>query len=307
MRSFTGRGGCALFLETILKIHGKTTVEKMMKRSRAKGPPVPLLNCTCEQRQEKRPTNGPRPTNKNILDTTPPGHSCMSIELLSLLLTGKVHSSLKGWSSSLGVGILSSANGEVGSFLKRPEKPVWILRGETCSSLLWLTNEKDTAFLDQAGRTLDFSHWNFWYGQTNKSTFRMTTRRSKWAPPPVLKQQVLPKRRTVMESIVERRKKRTQNVVSGDENEVACVNKEVTKEELERVKEHPEDRHFYPNQYCRWRYDLCGNGQWQPFHQLTKHEQLVVETKLAPRINHIIRTRWPDARLEHPSNHHPVV
>mmetsp|Transcript_2196 Transcript_2196/g.3452 ORF Transcript_2196/g.3452 Transcript_2196/m.3452 type:complete len:282 (-) Transcript_2196:937-1782(-) len=114
MRSFTGRGGCALLLETIVRIHGKGTVERMVRKSRRtkemaaaadddgkhattttnssnadKASPCSLIHCTCNERQNTvRPPRQAGTSAKNgpVLDTTPPGHDCLSVELLSLLI-----------------------------------------------------------------------------------------------------------------------------------------------------------------------------------------------------------------------------
>jgi hypothetical protein len=166
MRSFTAPGGIALFLETIVGIHGKGAVVTMLRKSRAalsksnaseedtagesqqQQPPF-LVCCTCEERQRKRLAN-PKLTQAarrklmNTKDPTPPGHECISTELISLLLTGKVHSTFRGWSTGpLGFGILSNKAGEVGQALSRPPKPVWVLKGPTCYSLLVLDHTRN--------------------------------------------------------------------------------------------------------------------------------------------------------------------
>lgn len=167
MRAFTAPGGVALLLETVVRIHGEGAVARMLRKSRAgdshsagkekdsnneaetdgkecSSNNLFLVCCSCEERQNKRlqdftltPAN--RRKLMNAADTTPPGHDCVSVELMSLLLTGKVHSTLSGWSTGpLGFGILSQTPGEVGEELSRPEKPVWILKGDTCYSVLVL-------------------------------------------------------------------------------------------------------------------------------------------------------------------------
>ena len=167
MRYFAGKRGCALFLENIIRIHGGGTVERMVRKSRQRcGLPVgtcaSLISCTCEKRQGNlkpaRALGGI--LGASNLDTTPPGHECLSIELLSLLVCGEVHSSFQGWSSEcLGFGILSSKAGVVGEALTRPPKPVWILRGDTCHSVTWVDSTKQPVFdLDQQGAVLHDIH-----------------------------------------------------------------------------------------------------------------------------------------------------
>jgi hypothetical protein len=86
----------------------------------------------------------------NNMDTTPMGHDCIGVELISLLLTGKIHSNFENWSAGpLGLGILSNRRGEVGQALMRPEKPVWVCRGHTCYSLLMMDHTNDGQDLDE--------------------------------------------------------------------------------------------------------------------------------------------------------------
>jgi hypothetical protein len=123
MSSFTSSGGCALFLETILRIHGRGAVSRMTDNARqqAKLPAQAsrsLIDCTCEERHKKEMEDNP-PSMKakrgmnSLSDTTPPGHECIATELLSLLLTGRVYSDFKGWSTNPGYWPLSN-KAEVG-------------------------------------------------------------------------------------------------------------------------------------------------------------------------------------------------
>lgn len=111
-----------------------------------------------------------------------------------------------------------------------------------------------------------------------------------------------------MDAIMERRRKlNNANVVSSDEQDGEEANEEPTTEEVDSVRPHPEDQHFYPDEYQRWRYMLGGSDaestkqpqNWRSFHLLSKRQQHAVKTKLAPKINHIVWTRWPDARVVH--------
>jgi hypothetical protein len=147
---------------------------------------------------------------------------CISVELVSLLLTGRVHSTLQGWATQpLGIGLLSSmtvaldkkktnttttTNNEmvlVGKGLSRPKKPIWILRGPTCYSAMWLegtrdfgTHENGTtslsvppswnpstapacqadssfAKMDRPGAVAQLVHFNASYGQRHKTSLRI--------------------------------------------------------------------------------------------------------------------------------------
>jgi hypothetical protein len=161
MKAFTSSGGCALFLETVMRIHGEGAVKRMIRRAREEAGKVSvhssepsLIHCCCDHRHNERmvediayarKTKAAVKKNEN-LDTTPRGDDCFSIELLSLLLTGRVHSTLHGWSAGpLGFGLLTDKPCEVSRGLSRPEKPVWILKGPTCYSVLWLEGSNDHA------------------------------------------------------------------------------------------------------------------------------------------------------------------
>ncbi|CAB9524210.1 expressed unknown protein [Seminavis robusta] len=155
LQSFLAPGGLALFLETIVGIHGEGAVKRMIEKSRKNATDSCkgkfLVKCSCEERQRKRLQDASeRRKLMSSVDTTPPGNDCISIELISLLLTGKVQSSWKGWSTDqLGFGILSRTSGEVGQSLNCPELPVWLLAGETCFSLLALDHTNHGENLDE--------------------------------------------------------------------------------------------------------------------------------------------------------------
>jgi hypothetical protein len=202
IREFMAPGGVALLLETILRIHGTGVIARMMERakkeqSKAASSTIAtnsLICCTCEERQKKILEKNPLPPSarndpSRLVDTTPPGHECISKELMSLLLTGRVESSWKGWSTKgLEVGILSNTPGQVGWQLARPEQPVWILQGETCYSVLYVedcigADRNKVSKLDTSGAVLEFAHWNCWYGQRNKSNLRLIMAAEKWNPP----------------------------------------------------------------------------------------------------------------------------
>ena len=208
MKAFTSSGGCALFLETILRIHGKGAVQRMIRRARQKAglttkttadnkdrtnnQSTTMVYCTCDTRHHRRMAED-KPYAQKMkakakkhqegVDTSPKGHDCVSIELLSLLLTGSVHSTLQGWSTGpLGVGLLTDTPGQVSRGLTRPEKPVWILRGPTCYSVVWLDGSHDHADtfsrVDCPGQVSALTHWNCWYGERHATQLRLTADRS---------------------------------------------------------------------------------------------------------------------------------
>jgi len=341
IRTFTARGGVALLLETILRIHGKGVIQRMMHRAR-KDAGVPnssqkgLIHCTCEDRQKQMYGDKPLPANlrndpSKLLDTTPPGHECVSVELISLLLTGTIHSSWVGWSArGLDFGVLTKKPGEVGCGLARPEKPVWVLQGDTCYSLVWPNDTKDlsqrnVAKLDKPGAVLDFIHWNCWYQIRNKSEFRLIAASNSWKPPVLTKRKPdawgrnpLEPRNTA-ELLLERRRFKHVNIVSADEHQSSLQKEaefQVTEADLESVSQNPEDENYYPKNYKMWRFDMgdgklkqeqgtCGADdvkmraeRWVPYHRLTAKNKLIIDTKLGPKIKSILWTRWPGARID---------
>jgi hypothetical protein len=330
MRHFTARGGVALLLETILRIHGKGVLARMMHKAR-KEADLPehtksLIACTCEERQKKVQEDRPLPPSERndttkLMDMTPDGTECMTVEVLSLILTGKVYSTWKGWSAQgLSFGILTNHPGQVGWQLARPEKPVWILQGETCYSVLLLESSKGTptstiSKLDLPGAVLQLTHWNCWYEQRNKSGLRLTTAAGKWKPPPMAKKLRavdLNKPKNVAELLLERRRQQRTNIVSADEheaNEEQDRESRITPEEIKRCTPNPDDKRFYADKYRMWQFDMGIQEddmeedtkpraeQWIPYHRLTDRQKLLVEMKLGPKINTILWTRWPRATI----------
>lgn len=329
MRHFTARGGVALLLETILRIHGKGVLARMVHKAR-KEANLPddtksLIACTCEERQKKVQEDKPLPPSERndttkLMDMTPDGTECMTVELLSLILTGKVYSTWKGWSAQgLSFGILTNHPGQVGWQLARPEKPVWILQGETCYSVLLLESSNHTptttiSKLDRPGAVLQLTHWNCWYEQRNKSGLRLTTAAVKWKPPMANKLRAvdLNKPKHMSEILMERRRQQRTNIVSADEheaNEEQDRESRITPEEIERCTPNPDDERFYPDKYRMWQFDMGIQEddmeedakpraeQWVPYHRLTDRQKLLVEMKLGPKINTILWTRWPRATI----------
>ena len=341
MRHFTARGGVALLLETILRIHGKGVLARMMQKARteAKLPDdatttKSLIACTCEERQKKVQEDKPLPPSERndttkLMDMTPDGTECVTVELLSLILTGKMYSNWKGWSAKgLGFGILTNKPSQVGWQLARPEKPVWILQGETCYSVLMLegsskgypTTACTISKLDRPGAVLQLTHWNCWYEQRNKSGLRLTTAAAKWKPPMANKLRAavdLNKPKHMSEILLERRRQQRTNIVSADEheaNEEQDRESHITLEEIERCTPNPDDKRFYADKYRMWQFDMGRivqeddiimeedakprAEQWIPYHRLTDRQKLLVELKLGPKINTILWTRWPRATID---------
>mmetsp|Transcript_29270 Transcript_29270/g.32834 ORF Transcript_29270/g.32834 Transcript_29270/m.32834 type:complete len:1116 (-) Transcript_29270:69-3416(-) len=359
MRAFTTRGGIALFLETMLRIHGNNVIARQLKEDTPSGGESSacvaaehsetwgvssnknisaLICCTCEERQQKMNSEQPLPLNvridpRKLLDTTPPGNECASIHLLTLMLTGHSHSDWKNCSTGgLGFGLLTENNGEVGHSLARPIKPVWLLRGETCYSVLSFEGRwgcksggqflRSISKVDQPGISLDFCHWNGWYGQHKKSGMRLiTSAETNLIPAKKLLRRFSERHRgscteNTKSLLMERRRfENLVNAVSAEEHESNEAREReilIRTSELERMKIHPDDQRLYLQNYHMWRFDV-GNDEdedtplqdrkqraenWIPYFRLTSRQKKIVEIKLGPKINRIIRTRWPDAKID---------
>ena len=355
IRAFTTAGGCALFMETIARIHGKGALSHMIHRSRkaagftGSDVSVPLLCCKCNQSHYKTLDDDPvltktlKALSKKGLAyvTLHAGHTCLSLELLSLLLVGRVHSTLVGWSTSpLGLGILSNTMNEMGRGLSRPEKPVWIFRGPTCYSVMWLNGCSDHADTfsrtDHPGTVAALTHWNCWHGVRNATQIRLVTDRSYSSTQmdtlSLVNEEESGNHQKEFAIRISHRRQINQHLAREcREIEVVDPALVVSSEEMQRVTVHPDDPTFYPNLYRMWRYDIsvgridasnddkgnddANNDQkphvpiWKSYHSLNNHERLVIENKLGPKICTVLWTRWPRATVDRfvPNDVPPIV
>jgi len=352
LRDFKAPGGVALLAETIARIHGAGVLEHMMKVSTSEGVSKGihttscLISCTCEQRQRKQLEENPisnisRIDAAKLVDTTPPGHQCTSHQLISLLLTGKIESSWKGWSSTgLGFGLLSSNHGQIGVELTRPEQAVWMLQGETGYTVLHVTDckgadRRTVSKLDTAGAVLEFSHWNSWYGQRKQSGLKLITAGAKWDPRakhtrkqdsvqhhgasgPNRTLRLLREQRDLEQS-TSAKARQQESSLEANESEIS-----IKPEEVKSAKVHPDDERHYPGNHKMWRFDmgdlekenspddedrkLPGNN-WIPYYRLTARQKYIADLKLGPKIRGILWTRWPNATINGftPINGEPPV
>ena len=321
--AFMGTGGCALFLETILRIHGKGAVQRMVhlardkefdncksdKKNAEENCPTkipPLLRCNCLERyqrtQQKQRISSWPGASKTAYEhaheeSEDPCNDCASIELISLLLTGRVYSSWKGWSTSmapyarLGIGVLTDRPGEVGRGLTRPEKPVWIVKGPSQYSVLFLNERNSSGVLDESKSfVVNMTHWSCWYddqGEDNddqeddipnhvsETKFRFTGGKDeskssdklplKAVPHSDLKVQAsegplkhvgVDKNRSRTLALLSERRKKENHAFSERSCSEHVGNEHLfTKEDLDRVSVHPEDQRYYDN-FRLWRYDI---------------------------------------------------
>eukprot|EP00547_Thalassionema_nitzschioides_P016372 CAMPEP_0194251896 /NCGR_PEP_ID=MMETSP0158-20130606/26418_1 /TAXON_ID=33649 /ORGANISM="Thalassionema nitzschioides, Strain L26-B" /LENGTH=922 /DNA_ID=CAMNT_0038989165 /DNA_START=338 /DNA_END=3106 /DNA_ORIENTATION=- len=346
IRVFTAKGGCVLFLETLIRIHGAKAISRQMSRNDHSGkennkqPLSCLIHCTCEARQIKPPPtkasySNSGNSNKNVvLDTTPPGHDCFSLELLSLILTGEVHSSWnQDWSiyPSLEFGLLSSNSKEhaltsSSSSNRGLLKPkIWLLRGETCHSVAWTTsntyNNSDV---------MKLSHWNNWFGLSHNLThFRLVRGRERWKPPVLSKyiSKSIPKKKlTVVDRIWQQRQreKEAERVLKSENNTMLTSTdadgntaKDDSKHDVDKNSKpkflmHPEDKSFYPDNYRHWRYQFpttsAKDSDWISFSKLDSSQREMVELQMAPSIHFVFRNSgYKNAILDQFQPAPPVV
>jgi hypothetical protein len=355
LRSFTTKGGVALLLETLLRIHGSHWTSRQIRKARSQQPPELkdetassgvkkrsrcLIRCTCEDRQKK--ILGGKPLNAKIRNDpeqlikllTPCGNECVSVELLSLILTGNVASNWKDCSvNGLGIGLMTENVGEVSYSLARPNRPVWILRGETCYSVAFIRegteiDSKTISKLDKPMSSLHFCHWNGWYGETDKTEFRVVIGVAREPSPLSMKKRKLDEVERELKFQTEKRKqvklerKRRQliDAVSIEQQDFVVKNElkyKIHPEELQSLKIHPEDQKLFPKKRQMWRYDMDQDENveaskkrptaiWVPYHRLSERQKRIVEIQLGPKINKILWTRWPTAAVDSFTND-PVV
>ena len=254
-----------------------------------------LIRCTCMDRHEERVEKASLRERAELVkseDTTPFGNECVSVELISLLLTGKVHTSWEGWSTgTLGLGFLAPVPRPIDARLTRPKRPVWLLEGESGFSVVVLKECQDFgrdqakfAVMDAPGSVAQLFHWNPWYGIQQATKVRMVTAGDPTASP------------TSVKATIKSPAKGPESISPG------LV---FTAEELDEVEAHPDDQKYYKDRFRYWRYRF--GGDWVPFHRLSERDRFRVETKLGPRLQAILWTRWPRATLDRFQPGEPVV
>lgn len=277
--TFMAPGGCALFLETLIRIHGEKRLERMISEVDGN---IPLIKC-----------RGPPkliPKGKNKADWLE-WLDCesFSVELVSLLLTGKIHTSYKSdWDTcGLGIGIIGilsyNEKGEVSPMVEKkmmePVKPVWLVKGENCFSCMWLSDLAEIEYTKQSGSTFMLVHWNCW-SAGRKTTLKIITS----GRPSTLKE--------------------------GEDSDKGESDPDagpiITQKEINKICHDPEDEQFYPDKFERWTYHFqnlddeknTGVKNFKPYYRLDPREKLLVDFKYAPKINRVIWSRWENARVD---------
>jgi len=270
IHSFTSRGGCALFLETVIRIHGPKAIMSATNES--------LIKCSCEQKTVKEVQR----------------HDCISVELVSLLLTGTIHTSLQGdlTTGGLGIGVLGCKCGnpeidtQVGANLMNPTKPVWIIIGEHNYSTLWLKDQSQIHYMLYPSSTaFYFTHWDSIFKPSGRCTHM----------------RVIPCRTISLKD----------------------SSTEITPQELDTIIFHPSDQIFYPDDYRRWRFKInqsdssledaeiskIGSNQGKtkdestlkqciPYFRLDPRQKILADSKYATRIHTVIWSKWPEAVVD---------
>ena len=340
LRSFKEPGGCALLLETILHCHGPNTslyTTHSFSNGTTFGGAKALLNCKFDESLKALEARAKDKSGDFLI--SPEDMDCMTVELLSLILSGDVHYNYDGWSADIfGVGLLhmsTHSQNNLNPRLLRPIKPVWICLGELGYSTLFL-NMNDlvggSTSLDIPGNVLSLSHWDCWSGE--RLGFRVITSLHGSEPNqpscqnqpvhiPTSSSESEEEGRSITTSISSRMHhelKRDAVMLCGNSPGIMSI----TDKELQSVKFHPEDEKYYPGQYRRWRFNFDGNGNtltsfspvnygpedsWIPFYRLQGRQRLIIEMKVAPKICNIVRTRWPMAIVRDflPEGRFPLV
>jgi hypothetical protein len=321
IKTFQKSGGVALLLETLVQIHGATTVEALL--AEAQPHRRSLIQCTCQAHYDAA-----KPYKKNSPLLTQPTE-CIGPELISLLLTGNIESSWQGWSiDPFDFGFLSD-KAVLPQALTRPDQPMWVLVGPTAYTCLWADAAQPASPSGNvaAGTVVTLSHWNAWYADRHLTHVCLSMGRYDWKPPEKLATPVQlgpcgSRTLAVLESRRRQRYRRTE-----ERRGLECVDPNVvfSVDERAQVRAHPDDTRLYPDNFRLWRYDVAAwadtsadkaaadnakpDEKWRAFFRLSQRQQRLVEGSLGPAICNILRTRWPTATLDalEPDRPYPVV
>ena len=203
------------------------------------------------------------------------------------------------------------------------------------------TKEQRTAVarLDQPGSVLQLVHWNGWY-DGRKVGMRLRTAQRAWKAPnhklkldPQQQQQQQQQKPNMVDWMNEKRRTEERIRATSAREHAAAQEMEpsptIRPEEIESCQAHPDDVKFYPDNFCMWRFDVPEMKEeeeeenndpekedkkprgkhWTPYRRLTERQQRIVQTKLGPKIQSILWTRWPKATIDHfePKDKVPLV
>jgi len=294
---FMNPGGIALLLECLVHIYGRNRLAKALRKQRRnsgkKAYTRSLISCNCIEGQfhdwqQQELANKYKPVISMSHDSSatiqPHQHKCLSIELLSLILTGQVNTDVSSWTTKFGVGLLSADKVEgiaLSHAMKYPSNSIWLVRGLSSYSVLWHNElmHKDADLL----QPFSLVQWSPWYTGLNKSTLK-----------------VIPCYcNKVADHLCEKDNKNCTDV----EYSVTC---------------HPDDKILHPGNYQRWRFNLkpvfheyLDNGidqeekacaSWIPYYRLSMIQKSIIDKKMSPQITLAIWSRWNAARVDAISN-----
>jgi len=293
LRSFMAPGGCALFLETVIYIHGPPRVNRMLCEARGienKNIVSPFITCNCEKKLKEEWDDflKKRKVDASIRQkdwSEPLCRDCVAPELLSILLTGKPHVNMKDWvADNFGIGILSGAiveeEGSVNARLISPQQPVWMVEGEKSYSVLWNEDKETNAdALGQDSFSFKVNCWNCWDEDQERDVYR-----------------IIPGKRTPSSVLAE-----------GSDP--------ITKMEVDQTIVNPDDKLNYKD-FRRWRYafdSTQGDDSsklskpifWVPLYNLTDRQKEIVLRKNALNIQLAVWSKWPNAHVQDAENNHP--
>jgi hypothetical protein len=288
LSSFMSRGGCALFMESLLHIRGKVRTIRQFRKFRDSNSDMKfgsIVECNCVKRQKamwQKAMESPIPKKDW---SAPPGNDCMALfNLLQMVYHLEPDKMGMKLADNFGLGILSTVHSmnktsESHSHIFSPKRQVWIVRGVTSYSVLWNgagTNQICNPASENDIVSFSLTHWNSWYNGRNKTEFR-----------------VIPQGRAV-------------NRLEG-----TSTNSAVTEEEIKNTRSNESDEKLYPGKFSRWRFTF-GDSDDEcdiPFYRLDKRQREIVKMKLAPRVNLAVWENWPGATIDNfvPADSPPTV
>lgn len=306
-----------MFLETVVHIYGIPRLTRMLQNATpTKGSNRSLIRCNCEDRvlskweetlrQYQKEAMSSSSITQPIIDKAPPGHNCISSELISLLICGQPQimnlSNLP--TSRLGFGFLSVdddsnvINNNNMTTQSQPPMPIWIVKGPSSYSVLW-NNEVMAKINDSKFSSAELmnvknrypfylSFWNSWYDPAAKR----------------FDAKVIPDKSSNMPF---------HHVAKKDLNRHDATLVEGTDDEDIDIVAYPEDEKFYED-YRHWRFCVSnkkkkcnGDGNqgirdnnninWTSFFRLSRREKKLVEIKMSPQVNRAIWSLWPDSQI----------
>ncbi len=315
-----------MFLETVVHIYGIPRLTRMLQNATpSKGSNRSLIRCNCEDRvlskwevtlrQYQKEAMSLTSITQPIVDKAPPGHNCISSELISLLICGQPQiMNLNNLpTSKLGFGFLSVDddnkvinNNNNMNTQSQPPMPIWIVKGPSSYSVLW-NNEVMAKINDSKSSSAELmnvknrypfhlSFWNSWYEPAAKrfdgkvipdKQILSDIKNSSNIPfHPVAKKDLILHEATL--------------VAGNDDEDMVIV-------------AHPDDEKFYED-YHHWRFSVsskkkkCNNDSnqgiqdinninWTSFFRLSKSEKKLVEIKMSPQVNRAIWSLWPDSQI----------